>query len=99
MINNALCGRGGCSQSKQYGSTNVQWSNNCLANGTNSGATLWNTVWANPQFVNPAAGDLHIKLSSPCKGAATTNWGVNDKDIDYQNRQQGALDIGADEIN
>ena len=99
VINNAILGRGGYNLTQQYGSTNVQWSNNCLANGNNSGATLWNTIYANPQFVDQANGNLHIKSSSPCRGAATTDWGVNDKDIDYENRTQGALDIGADEIN
>ncbi|MEL7239582.1 MAG: hypothetical protein AAGK78_12040, partial [Planctomycetota bacterium] len=97
VINNAMFGRGNKPVTKEYWSSNVQWSHNLIHNGYNENATLWNTVWANPQFVS--GGNLHIKSNSPAKRAGTTSWGTGPKDIDNQNRIMNGIDIGADEIN
>ena len=99
VINNAIYGKGNAPTIKEYWSDDVQWSNNCVYGGGTAwnNATLWNTVWKDPQF--KSATDLHIKSSSPCKRKGTTGWGTNAKDIDGQNRIQNGIDIGADEIN
>ncbi len=59
---------------------NIKIENN-LINGPQNGAHKWdsdmvpydgiNTIVGDPQFVNPAAGDFHLKDGSPAKGAAT----------------------------
>ncbi len=78
------------------------WGMDMWANGTDwggKGAITTGTVniWADPLFVDPAAGDYHIQPASPAVDA-----GVDadaSKDIDGDFRPYGAgLDIGADEI-
>ena len=98
VINNAMYANKNYA-TMEYWSNNVQWSNNCIYGGDNAWgeATLWNTVWKDPQF--KSATDLHIKSTSPCKKKGTKDWGVNNEDIDGQNRVQNGIDIGADEIN
>jgi hypothetical protein len=54
------------------------------------------TLWADPQLVNPAGFDLHIFPFSPCLAGSTVDFGST-TDIDGQPRQV-SHDIGADEF-
>jgi len=65
-----------------------------------SGAHQTTDLWGvNPQFVNPASNDYHLKSNSPCinAGASISD---NTRDYDGNSRPIGAgWDIGADEYN
>jgi hypothetical protein len=65
---------------------------------TDRTGTLGN-ISNDPQFANPATGDFHVQLGSPCVNAGLTS--VADPgwpDVDGQARVQGAaVDLGADE--
>ncbi len=69
---------------------------NCLYNVTPGYITSLNTVVANPQFKNTAAGDLHLQSSSPCANKGKTGSWVT-VDIDGQSRDS-TPEIGADEL-
>lgn len=51
---------------------------------------------ADPQFVAPAAGDLHLKAESPAIDTATSPQATDD--FDSQRRSRSAADLGADEF-
>lgn len=53
-----------------------------------------------PQFVNVAADDLHLKATSPCRDSGSPNLSqLGTTDFDDEPRQQGGrVDIGADEF-
>jgi len=52
---------------------------------------------ADPQLVDPASGDLHLRSTSPARG---TGVGAPSGTLDFDSepRLQGALDVGADEV-
>jgi len=55
---------------------------------------------SDPLFVDPAAGDLHLRAISPCRDAGNNNAPhLNDWDVDGDPRfEDGIVDMGADEI-
>lgn len=93
-----------------YGSGNAgtKWYNNITFNGTSGQASTKleggnNTILAsdgnklgvNPQFVDPAKGDFHIKAGSPAIDSGTGAHGVGSVDNDGNDRTVGPVDIGA----
>ncbi len=57
-------------------------------------------ITADPQFVEPAAGDYHLAFSSPCRDAGfPVPSGLPGQDLDGSPRLQGAVvDMGSDEV-
>ncbi len=51
-----------------------------------------------PELVDPENGDLHLKPGSPAKDKGNGALDVGATDIDGQNRKNGTIDIGADEL-
>jgi hypothetical protein len=58
-----------------------------------------NNITADPLFVNPVAGDLHLSLGSPCIDAGTNaSWMAGAMDIDARSRIMNSLvDMGCSE--
>jgi len=83
-------------------STGLQISNNCIYNengttpkGTHYSKDLWGK---DPSFVNPAAGDYHLKSGSPCIDAGMTVPEIVDDFAGDSRPSGGAYDIGAYEF-
>jgi hypothetical protein len=70
---------------------------NCMLSGvvlTHQASPLPGSTVADPQFVNAAASDFHLKSTSPCVDAVTTG-SSNDHDVEGYSRPYGsAADIG-----
>ena len=67
----------------------IDWQVNTLADLTSQ--------YADPQFLDLTARNLHLQPSSPCNGASTVAAGVS-VDMDGQPRVAPGTDVGADEI-
>ena len=93
-----------------YGSNSgSEWLNNITFNGTtgqtslnvqvqginNSISANNNEFGVNPQFLDPAHGDFHIKAGSPAIDAGTSAYGLGATDADGHPRVVGTVDIGA----
>lgn len=81
-----------------YGSGLASFSTNCDIGVTNANVGPGN-ISADPQFVNVAAGDIHLGAASPCRNVGILSAGLPPFDIDGDPRIVGPLpDMGADEI-
>ena len=90
-----------------YGNnSNTTWLNNLTYNGTpgqasinvqggNSISSTANRLGVNPQFVDPANGDFHLRAGSPAIDAGTGAYGLAGTDNDGHDRTIGTVDIGA----
>lgn len=90
-----------------YGNnSDTQWVNNITYNGTagqpsinvqggNSISSSTNKLGVNPQFVDPANGDFHLKAGSPGIDSGTGAYGLAGTDNDGNDRTVGTVDIGA----
>ncbi|MDI3285234.1 DUF1565 domain-containing protein [Polyangium sp. 15x6] len=63
--------------------------------GASGGA---NSLTVDPKLVNPLNGDLHLSPGSPAKDEGSGAVDVGAVDIDGENRKNGPVDIGADEL-
>jgi parallel beta-helix repeat protein len=55
------------------------------------------SLLADPRFVNPDSGDLHLRVDSPARDVVNADQFAGTVDIDGQPRAVGKADIGADE--
>lgn len=93
-----------------YGSNSgTKWYNNLTFNGTNGQASVkleggnnaaptaanGNKLGVDPQFVNPANGDFHVKPGSAAIDSGTSSYGVGKTDVGGGPRVIGNVDIGA----
>lgn len=68
-----------------------------ITSNVRGGAPGRGNLDADPKFVDAARGDYHIRHDSPCRDAGSS--GANPFDeIDFQSRDDGRPDIGADEF-
>jgi hypothetical protein len=77
------------------GDTGGEGFTNCCINPVPSSNTS-NIISNAPQFVNLAAGDLHLQMFSPCVNAGNNSFITNTVDLDGNPRVVGsAVDLGA----
>lgn len=87
----------------RYGTSPALSRNNVYSNGgsnyTGNIVPGAGDVSENPEFVDQANRDYHIKSSSPCvDNGSNSARGLPDCDMDGQSRLRGMVDIGADEF-
>ena len=73
------------------------FTNCCVSFPTNGGGIFGANNFTNPPlFVNPAAGDFHLSLGSPCINAGDNSLVANNTDLDGNPRIVGGIvDLGA----
>jgi len=57
-----------------------------------------NSLTVDPKLVDPGNGDLHLSAGSPAKDKGSGALDVGEVDFDGDNRKNGPVDIGADEL-
>ena len=81
-------------------SSNLRWTNNLHFRGGRavSGVPDAKPITADPLFLAPDKGDLHIRATSPARQKAVADTYAGAADIDGEPREQVAADVGADEL-
>ena len=81
-------------------SSNMTWTNNLhfRSGRAVTGVPDPKPITADPLFLAPDQGDLHIRATSPAREKAVSGTYAGSADIDGEPRQKVAADVGADEL-